>query len=306
MKERSKYKPKATNTYQEKTIWTERRLQDCKNNLFKLFKKCHNDCTKCEARECDKIVSEMDKYLVPYGESIFKRAFKRRATCEEMERVVTESVNALLMDVWGKKKDIHTSFGAMLKWKMIYYLDGNVNLFDTVITEVERDSKTKEPIVDPKTNKPKVKKTKRIQSIDSMTSKFTNASHDDNGADVIQYYSDTFENLSFDVGTYSEVYKKETIEVIKDLVRSFIDNISKVMPYKERCSIYIKVVYLFNRFMKGYRNPFRLSDSDRREALSNSYGDIHFYLSKNKKVNYYYGKLLEAIRKYLKEYSVLN
>lgn len=267
LKGKEEFIPSAKNSVREKSVWTERRLQKLQAELFKVFKSCDSNCQglnrkgnicDCAHKDCDKIVEQMEKYLMPYGTSIFKRAFKRRATCEEMDRVVSESVNSLLMDIWFKKKVIHTSFGSMLKWKMVYYLDGNINLFDS----------------------------EKYRSLDAMVDKLETANQEDNAESLIEYYSTTFQDAFFSGDTYSDFYKKDTIKSIIDLAKSSIDTYNKYVNKKARYAIYIRSIYALNRF------------------LCNK--DIELMFKNNNKARFYYVKLLDTVRSYLKKYTTLN
>jgi hypothetical protein len=163
----------------------------------------------------------MEKYLVPYGLSIFKRSFKFRATCEEMDRVVSESIGSLLMDVWGKEKHIHSSFGKLLYWKIMYHLDGKLNLFDN----------------------------KHLQSLDAMIDSFPTSNQEFNADDVITSLSDTLEtSKQYD---YLDTYRKDTVNTVIRLLEGFFNQFKKIMTKKEKQKIYIKCLYAFQRFLIG-------------------------------------------------------
>jgi hypothetical protein len=192
--------------------------------------------------------------LQVYGTSIFKRSFKRRATCEEMERVVSDSINSLLMDIWLKKKIIHTSFGAMLKWKIIHFLDGKINLFDT----------------------------DKCRSLDDMYNDFYNSGMN-NGKDVIEYYSDTFQDGILNMNNYSEIMKEDIVNTISSLIRGLYDNLHKYLPSSDKMSIYIRVLSGIRNFI--CRRP-------------------NYALFKNRpRARYYYMKTLDSIAVYLREVS---
>jgi len=217
----------------EKSTWTERRLQKLQADLFAVFGDCKSKCHDlndegehkyhCKNRPCDSIVKEMEKFLEGYGISLFKRIFKKRATCEEMDRVVKESISALLMDIWHSKKEIHTSFGVMLKWKMVYYLDGNINLFDN----------------------------DRYCSMDAILGKFPDSNSDDNANDLITFMNETVGNaFRFNSDNAKDLIKRETIETVIDLAKSSFDNFNKFMDSRKKSAIYIRMVYALNRFLK--------------------------------------------------------
>jgi len=276
----------------EKSTWTERRLQRLQSDLFKVFKKCKCHCrplvkgnkkdptlfnaiTCNYGRACDDIVVQMSRYLVPYGYSIFKRSFKVRATCEEMDRVVQESVNALLEDIWFKSKYIHTSFGSMLKWKMIYYLDGHINLFDFKINYKANRGKDVSNAED-----------QRYVSIESMAAKFPTSNQDSNSEDLIEYYSDTFQDAFFTGDTYKEVIKEETIKSVVDLARSLKDHFNKMITPRQKYAIYIRVVFALNRFLNNRESKLIIRECS--------------------KTRFYYAQLLDVVRMYLKKLSCTN
>lgn len=252
------YVPGQYTTIKEKSIWTERRLQKLQRELIAVFKKCESNCNLCKERPCDKIVEDMEKYLIPYGLSIFKGAFKRRATCEEMDRVVRDSISALLMDIWHRKKVIHTSFGSMLKWKMVYFLDGNINLFDT----------------------------KKVQSLSAMIDKFPTSNIEDNGKDIIEHYRDVIQMVPGSMDSYIDVYRKDVILSILDLLSSSIDTYNKFTNPREKYVIYIKSLFAFKRFINNE--------------------SINLLFKNDNKSRFYFTKLIDTIKKYLIEFDKLK
>jgi len=222
-----KYVPGNEIANKDKCAWTEKRLQTLKRELFSTFKKCKRECEHCKTfqsgdnQKCHYIVHEMEKYLVPYGLSIFKRSFKFRATCEEMDRVVTEAIGALLMDVWHKQKNIHSSFGKLLFWKILYHLDGKTTLFNEG----------------------------RVTSLDAMTAEFTTSSHDSNPEDVIESLSETLHETS--QHDYVDTYRKDAMRSVIGILESTYDNFHKFTTKNEKMRIYIKCLYAFNRFIQN-------------------------------------------------------
>jgi hypothetical protein len=159
-----RFKPPTNMSSSEKTIWTERKLMQLQNQLREVFEECGNTevnigrkkrnksevetqpfvgCNSCSRRKCNSIIDDMFQYLLPYAESIYKNSFIAFSTLEEMERVVLESISDFLTDIWGKKKYIDRSFGASLKWKMVYLLYGDSSIYnspDILCIDSESDS----------------------------------------------------------------------------------------------------------------------------------------------------------------------
>lgn len=210
------------------------------------------ECHLCEDKVCYKIVHEMEKYLIPYGLSIYKRSFKWRSTLEEMDRVVPESVNSLLVDIWNKKKFIHSSFGKMLRWKIIYFLDGKINLFDS----------------------------DRVCSLDQIQDSFEN-SGESNGKDIIEYYSNSFKDAIVNFDNLSDFYGKDAIDSILDILEASVDTYNKYISPKERYSIFIRSLFAFNRFIKGKNNYLIFKNKPKSKIYYEKLVDLlKSYLSK--------------------------
>lgn len=237
-----KYRPNDSLKNSEKSIWTENRLQGCQSEIFKIFKVCGKKCDTCTARPCDAVVSRMVNYLIPYGESIYKRAFKFRSTLEEMNRVLTESINAQLMELWDAHKVIHTSFGSMLRWKMIHFLDGKLNLFD----------------------KESVRSIDQI--FDSMQGLGEGGSEEGSNSakdDMIEKLSEAFVDATSYIRDYHSVIGKNTIEVIINILAGSNQFYSRFLNPKLKYAIYIRTIYGVNRFFQG-KKTFKLFDKKLR------------------------------------------
>lgn len=261
-----KYSPKKSNKRKEKSAWTENRLQEEQSKLFDLFEECGKKCDKCTHRKCDPIVFNMVQYLTPYGESIYKRSFRFRSTLEEMDRVLTESVNSLLMDVWEKGKRMHSSFGAMLRWKMVYYLDGKINLFD------RKDMVSLDQI---------------MGGVDSFSSgEDFSPDHSNSSIDVIAYMCESIFSSTEYVDQYSNSLKKNTIETLLDLLEASYSFFNKFSCYKNKYSMYIRSLYGINKFLQNKPNSKIFQNKPRTK--------------------YYYVRLLDMVFTYLKQYSKMK
>jgi hypothetical protein len=222
-----------------KTIWTETNLQKEKKALFELFKTCGRDkngvtgCNDCTNRKCENITRKMGALLTPYSESIYKRAFKHRSTLEEMGRVVTESVNAVIMDVWELRKDIHTSFGSMVKWKMIYYLDGRMNLYDIKVPRTE-DA--------------------RFQSIDQMLANLEGAGSNFSGRDVIEYMNDAFVDMKTSISDYRDIIRTDTVATVKSILEGSELFYCRYSSNKVKFSSIMRTVVGIRRFIQKRSN----------------------------------------------------
>lgn len=258
-----KYTPKKSNKRKEKSAWTENRLQEEQTKLFDLFDDCGKKCDTCTHRKCDSIIFNMVQYLTPYGESIYKRSFRFRSTLEEMDRVLTDSVNSLLMDIWEKGKRMHSSFGAMLRWKMVYYLDGKINLFD------RKEVCSLDQIMD---------------GVDSSSgSEETNPDHANSAIDVIAYMCESVFSSTEYVDQYSNSLKKNTVETLLNLLEASYSFFNKFSCYKTKYSMYIRSLYGINKFLQNKPNS-KIFD-------------------KRPRTKYYYVRLLDMVFTYLKQYS---
>jgi len=266
LKVEENYSPKKKlNCNKDKTIWTEKRLQELQKKLFDLYKECRIVCYGCQDKKCDLCkkrpcstckeklcniyIYEMEKYLIPYGISIFKRSFKYKATCEEMDRIVSESVGALLLDLWIKKKVIKTSFGAMLKWKMVYFLYGKINLFDS----------------------------DKVSSLEQITSKMPDSEGD--GLSLIEFYDDINKELTNKTDVHTYLDRNNTVDMVVELIKSNIQTYSSYIEPREKYSIFIRAVHAINRFFENK--------------------EVNIFFEGKAKHKFYYTKLLDAIKIYL-------
>lgn len=218
-------------TSQGKTIATEKVLQIHQSKLFGFVKRL-----KGRPRDekilfgLEKTARTMFNIMKPYGDSIFKRSFKHRATLEEMNRVVYEAINSLIFDIWFKGRRVHSSFGAMMKFKMLHFLDGKINLFDTRTT------------------------TYSVESIDALKHRFEN-SGDENGIDLVEYCSDTLRNYQggFEKD-FSPIYTQSNINTIKEVILKTPEIYNRFAGNKKRAAILIKTIFGFNRYLQGRHN----------------------------------------------------
>jgi len=240
----------------EKSKYTEDRLQELQTELFGLFKTCKKSCDTCPKRGCRDVVKDMAHYLSPYGESIYKRSFKKRSTVEEMYRVTYESINSLLMDVWHKEKKIYASFGAMLKFKMMHFLDGNINLFDIAT------------------------KNYSVESMDALTGRFDQGG---GGKDVVEFFSDVFYSP---LHNEKKLLKENTIDVIIGIMESFQDRFSVMLGHKYAVAFYIKSLNAVNRFFQNKHNYETFQGDGRgRYYYLKLLDEIFAYLDKYKELN---------------------
>jgi hypothetical protein len=255
----------------QKSAWTESKLQEQQEKLHAVFSTCgwktspllqtgegynvKQCCSICVNRQCDKHIVAIHGLLSPYAESIYKRHFKFRSTLEEMDRVITEAVNSLLMDIWERGKIIEKSFGKMVYWKMMYFLDGKINLFD-------RDN---------------------VQSLDKMKDEFHSNAANDEGQDIIEYYSEMFQGGSVTLDGYRHVLKRDTVTVITKLLEASFQHFNRYLNPSFKFGIYIRTLVAIKRFFQGKDNSVIFKG--------------------NPKAFYYYNKILDVIFNYLKTYS---
>jgi hypothetical protein len=138
---------------------------------------------------------------------------------------------------------------------MLYFLDGKINLFDSP----------------------------KVDSIDAMQSKFTTSSYDGNGEDVIEYYSDTLRNGVYNATNHIDLFRKDTVKTICDLLEASMENMNKMMPYKDKYASHIRMLYAFYRFTKKR--------------------DIEQIFKGNSQARFYYYKNLDMIKQYLLKHS---
>jgi hypothetical protein len=154
------------------------------------------------------------------------------------------------MYVWGKKRVIHTSFGATLKFRMLYYLDGKVNLFDS----------------------------DKVTSMEAMTSKFQ-TSHDSDGASIIEYYSETFKDAT--TQDYHDVYRKDVANTVRNLIEAYFDKMSPYLTGRQKASIKLRVLSSFLRFIRGRSSEIIFRDNGKARSYYEKTVDmVKTYLKK--------------------------
>lgn len=230
-----KYQPPNTLSSSEKTLWTERKLMAVQTELQKLFSECGNTeptigrkkrnksevdiqpfvgCSTCYNRKCDSLVEDMYNYLLPYSESIYKHRFIANSSVEEMERVVLGSVLSLVTDIWGKKKYIKVSFGASVKWKMIYFLYGDHSIYN--------DSD--------------------IVCIDQETERLHNPhSDDDNVYNLVYALSNTTDSFAPDMFTVTRRF--DIVDSIMSCLFSYRQELSQYLESQQVADIEMRVVH---------------------------------------------------------------
>jgi len=242
------------------TIRTEKLLQEIQMKFFSLLQRCKKECHMCSFRECDLIYREFVNTLTPYATSIYKKSYKHRSTLEEMSRVITESVNSLLIDIWHQGKIIHKSFGSMVKWKMLHYLDGKINLFDKEM----------------------------FTSIDQYTNLMgdTNTSSNSSGEDIIDYYSNYLNTEYLEMDNCKDLLRGDLVDTIMHLIDVSKCHYSKFICPKDKSRIHLKTLYGILRFFQHKDNFIMFQDDPVSKFYYTKTLDLIFsYLDKYKNHN---------------------